>query len=420
MKLETPTFSSLFSGGGIADIGAKAAGFTLASANEIDPKIAEVYIRNHGNHMRVGDILNQHPDDYPDSDLWHASPVCTNASLANSGGEESTLDIATANKTAEFIRSKKMKFFTMENVIGYKKFKSFKIIMDALSDLGYMYDAANLNSADFGVPQTRRRLIVRAVRGGFVPPLPPAVPWVGWYDAVEDIIETFPESKFAPWQLERLPEDIASHFLMAGGGNTNLKDAAPGNGVRGAAYPSHVVTTKKNGGAFPKAFIVGQQKFNDILQIKSASVPADTVTSNNNQRYLRAFIVNGSNASNEKITKNEDGPVFTIIANTPRSPVRAFIVSGVNASYNSAVTVRAGSPSALTVTAGDPKHPSRAWLQSGRVVMITPRGLARFQSIPDSYALPEDNPRLACEIIGNGVPSKMYEVIAKAFLSYYA
>jgi site-specific DNA-cytosine methylase len=52
--------------------------------------------------------------------------------------------------------------------------------------------------------------------------------------------------------------------------------------------------------------------------------------------------------------------------------------------------------------------------------MITPRGLARFQSIPDSYALPEDNPRLACEIIGNGVPSKMYEVIAKAFLSYYA
>src|SRR5258706_5717006 len=94
-------FISLFSGGGLADVGARMAGFELVAANEIDKRIADVYRLNHGDHIRVGDILEQSPNDYPDCDLLHASPVCTNASIANANGEESSLDIATAEKTAE-------------------------------------------------------------------------------------------------------------------------------------------------------------------------------------------------------------------------------------------------------------------------------------------------------------------------------
>ena len=47
--------------------------------------------------------------------------------------------------------------------------------------------------------------------------------------------------------------------------------------------------------------------------------------------------------------------------------------------------------------------PSRDWLTQGRVVKMTPRALVRFQSFPDSYALPEKN-SLAVTIIGNAVP----------------
>lgn len=36
-------FTSLFSGFGLVDIGAKAAGFELVAANEIDPRIAEAF-----------------------------------------------------------------------------------------------------------------------------------------------------------------------------------------------------------------------------------------------------------------------------------------------------------------------------------------------------------------------------------------
>jgi hypothetical protein len=30
--------------------------------------------------------------------------------------------------------------------------------------------------------------------------------WVGWYEAIEDLIPSLPESSFAPWQLKRLHE----------------------------------------------------------------------------------------------------------------------------------------------------------------------------------------------------------------------
>jgi len=41
---------------------------------------------------------------------------------------------------------------------------------------------------------------------------------------------------------------------------------------------------------------------------------------------------------------------------------------------------------------------------------MTPRALARFQSFPDDYILPDSN-RLACKIIGNAVPPLMYQKI---------
>lgn len=386
-------FSSLFSGGGLADIGAKAAGFDLVSANEIDQDIADVYRKNHGDHIRVGDIRDEKPRNYPDCDLLHASPVCTNASIANSDGEESVVDIATAKKTAEFIRVKKPRFFTLENVSGYRVFTSFKKIMSALDDGGYFYDVSILNSADFGVPQTRRRLIVRAVRNGFVPPLPYAVRWIGWYEAVADLIEQFPATKFAPWQLERLPIEAQTSLLLAGGGNSNFKDAHPGYGVRASDEPSHTITTTQNGGTSPRAFfLVGQQKFNDKLQIKYEDMPADTVTANRNQNNLRAFVASGGQAQNYK-QRSTDGATTTVVIREHDQPI-------------------------FTIIADMPRQPARAWLEGGKVVRITPRGLARFQSVPDTYQLPQ-NDLLACKIIGNGLPSLMYQVIARSFIDFY-
>ena len=187
-----------------------------------------------------------------------------------------------------------------------------------------MYDAEILNSADYFVPQTRRRFIFRAVQG-LLRPMPAPSRWMGWYEAIEDLIDTLPASEFAPWQLARLPAEPQT-FLAAGSGNTNFNDATPGFGMRESDEPSHVISAD-GGGRIPRAFITRHRI-----------------------DHYRAFIV------------------------------------------------------------GALPH---AWLSQGRVVKMTPRALARFQSFPDWYQLP-GNISLACKIIGNAVPPLMYKAIAES------
>lgn len=308
--------ATIFSGGELVGVGMIQAGLEHRWGIEIDNDIASV-ARANGFNVITGDVLEVNPATMEPVDYLHASPVCTNASVANQGAGEDSLDMAAGHKTAEFIDVMRPHIFTLENVYQYRNFEAFGVIRAALERNGYMYDFANVNAADFGVPQSRRRLILRAVLGALLPPLPPPVPWVGWYEAIEDLVPSLPETQFAPWQLKRLP----------------AMDAAE--------------------------------------------------------------------------------PVFTVTAG---GNIRAFVVSGGQSDYNDGdaafVTSRNDNEPAFTVTAGEVKRPTRAWLAQGRVVKMSPRALARFQSIPDSYLLPE-KASLACKIIGNAVPPLLMRKITK-------
>ncbi len=72
----------------------------------------------------------------------------------------------------------------------------------------------------------------------------------------------------------------------------------------------------------------------------------------------------------------------------------------------------------MTIQAWHGRRPvctPRAWLSAGRVVKMTPRALARFQSVPDAYVLP-DKASLACRIIGNGVAVEAYRRLLESQL----
>jgi site-specific DNA-cytosine methylase len=58
------------------------------------------------------------------------------------------------------------------------------------------------------------------------------------------------------------------------------------------------------------------------------------------------------------------------------------------------------------------------WLAHGSVVAMTPRALARFQSFPDSYQLPEAR-TLASRVIGNAVPPLMATTLLKGIEEVY-
>ena len=365
--------ATLFSGGGgcearLTDI------IDFRHAVEYDAQIAAVYAQNIGAHVQVARVEDVDYSLWGALDYLHASPVCKEYSAAKAGGAEGEGDIQSALAVVRALEATQPRVFTLENVGAYQHGQAYRRIVQWLNANGYMWHAEVLNSADFGVPQTRRRLILRAVRDALLPTLPSAVPWVGWYAAIEDLIPTFPESQFAPWQLARLPEELTQTVLVEGNSPTSRPPL-----VADSAEPAWTVRAASHKG-FARAFIVDCQDSSSAsgLTVPGGGEPMDTVS-----------------ASME-----------------PRRPARAWFIPDDNAGRE--ITMRANDEPSFTIRASKGTT-HRAWLASGRVVKMTPRALARFQSFPDSYVLP-DRASLACTVIGNAVASLMMRRIVEQLI----
>lgn len=220
------TIATLLSGGEGVGVGARAAGLSHLWGFEIEDDVAQV-ARDNGFNVITGNVLEVDPATLEVPDVLHISTVCKRASLINNGKgsvREAPEDLAMGIKTAQFIDVMKPRIFTLENVYSYRNFEAFQIILNALNRNGYMYHYQNLNSANYGVPQTRERLILRAVKGALLPPLPQAERWVSWMDAVGDLIPTFSDWKLADWQKKILPPN--KPILLIGnnqGGDERLR-----------------------------------------------------------------------------------------------------------------------------------------------------------------------------------------------------
>lgn len=397
---------SLFTGFGGWDIGAQAAGLELAWGVEYDPEIAAVANANLGGHVRVADILEIDPASLERVDVLHASPPCPNFSVAKRDRGETERDIAMGRKVADFIRHHQPRIFTLENVYGYRQSESWAIIRETLAEEGYWVDMQHVNAGDFGVPQTRRRMIVRAVLGGWVPHLPPPEPWIGWYAAIQDILHTLPPSQFAPWQIKRLPPEIVDYIAQVQGENSGIleKDA-----------PAPTVPAKY------RAMLVGGANTSDAQAAPGVGVsgidePTMTVNSSNSDSRWRALLVNGQGAGNEwsEIFQEADRPVNTITATEgDKGRKKALLIDGKTSKTGTAMQAMLADEPARTVIGSDAaRRDSRAMSTEGRVVAMTPRAIARFQTFPDWYELP-DSVRLATKGIGNAVPCLLAEKILR-------
>ncbi len=362
--------ATLFSGGGgcearLTDI------IDFRHAVEYDAQIAAVYAQNIGAHVQVARVEDVDYSLWGALDYLHASPVCKEYSAAKAGGAEGEGDIQSALAVVRALEATQPRVFTLENVGAYQHGQAYRRIVQWLNANGYMWHAEVLNSADFGVPQTRRRLILRAVRDALLPTLPSAVPWVGWYAAIEDLIPTLPESQFAAWQLARLPGEISGDILMMTGNTSFSYQCKPGVGVCERHEPANSVYASSSS---PRAFIIGSQNAGQEYSdgIRYGDVPAMTMTA---AQKPRAWLV------------GEDSKMGMVADDQP----------------------------SMTLVSSHRSGNTRAWLSAGRVVKMTPRALARFQSFPDSYVLP-DRASLACTVIGNAVASLMMRRIVEQLI----
>ena len=369
------TFATLFSGGEGVGVGLQAAGLSHLWGVEYDSQIAAV-AQGNGFDVTVADVRDVDYAAMPRADWLHASPSCTRASVANANATEAQEDIDAAKAVCRALAAQQPEVFTLENVWGYRTFAAFRLICDQLDRMGYIWTYDHVNAADYGVPQTRRRLILRAARG-LLPHLPAPVPWVGWYAAIEDLLPTLPESRLAPWQLARLPEELRAAVLV-GGGNTQLKQV--NSKARQADEPMFTVTSATKMGDNRAVLVPGLLNSDcTTMTTRDGDAWSVTVTTSHNQRDMRAVLLDMHNAARDATVRGANEPCST---------------------QGSSMASR-------------PSH-QLAVLPS-RVVSMTPRALARFQSVPDAYRLP-DKRTLAARVIGNMVPPLLMQRIAENML----
>ncbi|MBD2305559.1 DNA cytosine methyltransferase [Chroococcidiopsis sp. FACHB-1243] len=160
--------------------------------------------------------------------------------------------------------------------------------------MGYWVDRQIIDAADFGVPQHRVRLVLRAVRGGFPPSLPAKEKKRGWYEAIADLIPTLEPSQLAPWQIKRLPPNLLSDFLM----DSKNVDPQRTSVIRFADRAADTVRASGCRG-FPKAVIVERTGVRaEKLKFRWAEEPAWTIRSsittdgqgNNRSRFIDAIL----------------------------------------------------------------------------------------------------------------------------------
>lgn len=160
---------SLFSGIGGLDKGFADAGFNIIWANDFDKYAVKTYKANYKNEVVLGDINEIPLNEIPDCDILIGGFPCQAFSMM---GEQRGFEDARGTlffRIAEIIKNKieagkKPKAVILENVRALRthdKGKTYRTIEKILTeDLGYKVFSDVLNSAEFGVPQTRNRTYI--------------------------------------------------------------------------------------------------------------------------------------------------------------------------------------------------------------------------------------------------------------------
>lgn len=156
----------LFAGVGGIRMGFEKAGFETVFGNDFDAYCKITYDLNFKDvPLTVADISKVKSSDLPNFDILLGGFPCQPFSIA--GYRRGFLDTGRGDLFFEIVRilrDKKPRAVFLENVKNLKSHdggKTFKIISDALEDLGYHVKVKILNSVEYGnVPQNRERVYI--------------------------------------------------------------------------------------------------------------------------------------------------------------------------------------------------------------------------------------------------------------------
>ena len=222
-------FVDLFAGIGGIRLGFESVGGRCVFSSEFDEAAQRTYEANFGERPS-GDITKIAASEIPDFDVLLAGFPCQAFSII--GKKEGF-----ANETCgtlffeieRILREKQPPAFMLENVrnlASHDGGKTFRVIRDHLTALGYRVHAKVLNALDFGVPQKRERIVIV----GFLDDVPFAFPDPvpeNERKTLADVLETNVDRKYyvrdairnarlAKLKDPDFPKPYVSHENMAG------------------------------------------------------------------------------------------------------------------------------------------------------------------------------------------------------------
>jgi len=164
-------YIDLFSGSGGFALGFDNKGFQNVFSIDIEPSFCETYKYNFPKHQLIEKDICDLSDseitylkEFYEIDVVIGGPPCQGFSMAGNIGRKFIND--PRNKLfKEFVRVVKLvepKFFVMENVArlyNHNKGETKNEIINDFQNIGYKVECKILNSADYGVPQVRKRII---------------------------------------------------------------------------------------------------------------------------------------------------------------------------------------------------------------------------------------------------------------------
>lgn len=226
---------SLFSGcggmdlgfvGGFTFLGKKYAKqpFEIVWANDFNEAACRTYARNIGKHVHHGDIWKLIDDIPSKADLVIGGFPCQDISVNGKGAGVDGKRSGLYRAMVEVVARTKPKIFVAENVKGLLMKHNAESLERVLTDfkaLGYNVTFQLYHAADYGVPQTRERVIIVGTRPGvkkFTPPDPthPKEKHINARDAIGDLasVEEDPDFNHV-WSRANISGEQGNRRLIA-------------------------------------------------------------------------------------------------------------------------------------------------------------------------------------------------------------
>jgi DNA (cytosine-5)-methyltransferase 1 len=160
---------SLFAGCGGMDLGAEAAGAEIVYANEINADacqtLARYFKRAKVDQCNVADVTS-----FPDADLVIGGYPCQSFSMGGNRAPEKDARTYLYLQFARCLSLVNPKFFVAENVVGLKRLQGGSFLdqqyeaLGEAGEFGYRITVQEVDAKSYGVPQTRKRVLLVGVR----------------------------------------------------------------------------------------------------------------------------------------------------------------------------------------------------------------------------------------------------------------